>query len=120
MVEERHVAKQRGVPSPIFPTMEDTHKSYNGNLTHALENMNKDLDTIVVATHNVDSCEIGKKLIEEHSIPRERIIFGQLKAFSDSLTFGLADDGYTVCKYLPYGPTEYLIPYLMRRSQESK
>jgi len=25
-----------------------------------------------------------------------------------------------VVKYLPYGPTEYLIPYLMRRGHESK
>jgi proline dehydrogenase len=47
-------------------------------------------------------------------------MFGQLKAFSDSLSFSLANEGYNVCKYLPYGPTEFLVPYLIRRGQESK
>lgn len=44
----------------------------------------------------------------------------QLKGFSDQITGTLANEGYTVFKYLPYGPTDTVMPYLVRRGQESR
>ena len=43
------------------------------------------------------------------------IKFGQLKGFSDPLTFSLAAEEVNIAKYLPFGPTEFLLPYLIRR-----
>ena len=63
---------------------------------------------------------MAKKLIKEKDLTKDSISFAQLKGFSDALTFSLKEDGYSVSKYLPYGPTEYLIPYLIRRGNESK
>lgn len=73
-----------------------------------------------MGTHNVDSCERAKLLIDDKQLTKKNVGFGQLKGFSDKLTFSLAEEGYMALKYLPYGPTEFLIPYLIRRGHESK
>ena len=38
---------------------------------------------------------------------------------SDNITFNLANEGFNVIKYLPYGPIKEVIPYLIRRAEEN-
>lgn len=73
-----------------------------------------------MGTHNFNSCEKAKRIIDKRGLTKDHVGFGQLKGFSDTLTYSLADQGYMALKYLPYGPTEFLIPYLIRRGHESK
>ena len=74
-----------------------------------------------VASHNVDTVEMAKKLVVERDLKSyDRVRFGQLRGFSDQLTGGLASDGFKVYKYVPFGPTEQVMPYLVRRGQESR
>lgn len=36
------------------------------------------------------------------------------------MTGQLSAEGYKVYKYVPFGPTEQVMPYLVRRGQESR
>jgi len=38
---------------------------------------------------------------------------------SDHITYNLADQGYNVAKYVPYGAVETMMPYLFRRAEEN-
>ena len=49
----------------------------------------------------------------------KRVAFAQLFGMSDHITFNLAHSGYYVSKYLPYGPVQKVMPYLVRRAEEN-
>ena len=119
MNEERALAEEKGCESPVWDTIEETHNCYNSNLEKILRNVEGN-DCVFVASHNQDSVEVAKKVIKERKISLANVRFGQLKAFSDQITQSLALENHQVFKYLPYGPTEKVMPYLVRRGQESK
>ena len=76
---------------------------------------------IFVASHNQDTVALTKNVLEqEDPAKKSRIKFGQLMGFSDQITNNLAQEGFKVYKYVPFGPTEEVMPYLIRRGQESR
>jgi proline dehydrogenase len=76
---------------------------------------------LCAGTHNEESCYLLLKLMEKISIPKDdpRIYFAQLYGMSDNISYNLAHAGYNVAKYVPYGPVEAVIPYLLRRAEEN-
>lgn len=113
MNEERIIAERDGTESPVWETIEGTHNCYNTNMELIISQM-KPTDTLFVASHNVDSVEKAVNLAMIHS-RQDNVLFGQLQGFSDHVTNNLAARGLKVFKYVPFGPTEQVMPYLVRR-----
>lgn len=118
MNEERAIAERNRTESPVWPTIEKTHECYNRVIDLVIPNM-KPTDTLFVASHNLDSVEKAVGLVAAYD-RHQSVLFGQLQGFSDHVTNRLANRGFKVFKYVPFGPTEEVMPYLVRRGQESK
>ena len=119
MEKERKRATQLGYTSPINPNKEATDKLYNSALRFCIQHINH--FGIVVASHNEQSCLLAFNLLIEQGLPSNHphIHWSQLYGMSDNITFNLAAAGCSVSKYLPFGPIEDVVPYLMRRAQEN-
>jgi len=119
MDKERARASQLNYPSPIQNTKQDTDADYNAAIEYCIRN----IETIscVVASHNEKSNLLAASLIEEKHLPlnNNHVHFSQLYGMSDNITFNLSNAGFSVSKYLPFGPIKDVIPYLMRRAQEN-
>jgi proline dehydrogenase len=119
MEKERDRAQKLNYPSPINPSKEATDAMYDNALNHCLENINT--VSICAGTHNEKSSLALVELMEKKSISKndKRIYFSQLFGMSEHISFNLAKEGYNVAKYLPYGPVQDVLPYLIRRAQEN-
>jgi proline dehydrogenase len=117
--KENSKAKEKGMPSPINPNKETTDSLYNESLKLAINNINN--IEICAGTHNVNSCVFLTSLMKEKNLPNNYrgIWFSQLYGMSDNISYNLANEGYNVSKYLPYGPVKSTLPYLIRRAQEN-
>ena len=117
--KERERAKRYGYRSPINATKDETDREYDKAVEIFIENI--DVVEICVGTHNEASCKLLLKLMTEKGLPNDHphIYFSQLYGMSDNISFNLANAGYNVSKYLPYGPVESTLPYLARRAEEN-
>lgn len=117
--KEARVAQQNGYPNPLNPSKEATDKLFNEAMAFCIEHL--DRVAFCAGTHNEESCYHLIHLMRQHKIdPQDkRIYFAQLYGMSDNLSYNLAHAGYNVAKYVPYGPVEAVMPYLLRRAEEN-
>ena len=119
MEKERARAKEIGYPSPIQPDKEASDKDYDLAVRYCIDHL--DQIAVIIASHNEASNLLTAELLDQKNIPHNHphIHFSQLYWMSDNITFNLANEGFSVSKYLPFGPIRDVIPYLMRRAQEN-
>ncbi|MDQ6813443.1 MAG: proline dehydrogenase family protein [Bacteroidota bacterium] len=119
MEKERSRAAAKGVLSPIHASKQKTDEDFDAAVNFCISNLH-DI-ACIVATHNEKSNLLAVALMEEKGLPHHQshVHFSQLYGMSDHITFNLAKAGFSVSKYLPFGPIDDVIPYLMRRAQEN-
>jgi proline dehydrogenase len=117
--KERERARRLGYQSPINPSKSETDREYNKALELFIENI--DVVEICVGTHNEYSCKLLVQYMAENKLVNNHphIYFSQLYGMSENISFNLANAGYNVSKYLPFGPVESTLPYLARRAEEN-
>jgi len=119
MEKENERAKDKGYPSPICKSKLATDQNFDDSIAYMLN----DLETFSIfsGTHNEESCyKLMQSLLDKGIAKNDnRIWFGQLYGMSDHISFNLADAGYNVAKYLPFGPVRDVMPYLIRRAEEN-
>ncbi|WKK64734.1 proline dehydrogenase family protein [Lutimonas zeaxanthinifaciens] len=119
MEKERERAEEKKYLDPICATKEETDKNFNDVLKYMFDNI--DDMAIFCGTHNEESSYLLMDLIEKAKMDKRdnRLWFGQLYGMSDNISFNLADQGFNVAKYLPFGPVKDVMPYLIRRAEEN-
>ncbi|MDP4130749.1 MAG: proline dehydrogenase family protein [Bacteroidota bacterium] len=119
MEKERARAETDHYPSPIQEDKEATDRDYNASVVFCLDHI--DHISAIIASHNEYSNGYATQLMRERELPlnHKHIHFSQLYGMSDNITFNLAKAGCSVSKYLPFGPIEDVVPYLMRRAEEN-
>jgi len=119
MEKERERAEEKKYKSPIQPTKEASDRDYNDALRYCVEKIES--IGLVSGSHNEQSNILLTELISKYDInpSDDRVYFAQLYGMSDNISYNLADAGYNVVKYVPYGPVEKVMPYLSRRAEEN-
>lgn len=118
---ERKRAAEQGYPSPVWDTIQETHVNYDRSVVAVLADVKTHKAEVMVASHNEDSIELTVRAMAKHGLPPSGsgVYFGQLLGMADNLTFTLGQKGYEAFKYVPYGPIQLVLPYLIRRAQEN-
>lgn len=117
--KENERAKSLNYPTPINPSKQATDDLFNRCALLCLKHL--DRVYLFLGTHNEESCKLVVEEMQQLGISPDdtRVYFSQLLGMSDNISFNLAKAGYNVCKYMPYGPIQSVMPYLFRRAEEN-
>ncbi|MEO9967375.1 MAG: proline dehydrogenase family protein [Reichenbachiella sp.] len=119
MEKERDRAKEEDYTDPIQPDKRSSDADYDAAVVYCLEHI--DEIYLCAGTHNENSSRLTAEKMETLGIAKNdpKVYFAQLYGMSDNLSYTLANEGYNVAKYVPYGPVAKVLPYLMRRAEEN-
>jgi proline dehydrogenase len=119
MEKENKRAEEKGYPSPICKSKQATDENFNAAVVYMMNHL--DQMSVFAGTHNEESSYQLMQMMQEKGIApnNQRVWFGQLYGMSDNISYNLAEKGYNVAKYLPFGPVRDVMPYLIRRAEEN-
>jgi len=119
MEKENERAITNGYPTPICKNKPATDANFDAGVRYMIENNHR--LALFAGTHNEESSYLVMQLMEEYNmeVADPAVWFGQLYGMSDHISYNLANAGYNVAKYLPFGPVKDVMPYLIRRAEEN-
>ena len=119
MEKERKRAAENNYTSPIQPDKSSSDRDFNLALEFVVNHHEK--FGLCAGTHNESSSLYLTELMTAKGIEKSNpnFYFSQLLGMSDHISFNLANEGYNVAKYVPYGPIKDVLPYLIRRAEEN-
>jgi proline dehydrogenase len=119
MEKERERAQKMGYPSPIQPDKASSDRDYNEALRFMVNHHAH--FALCAGSHNEASSMLLTQLMAEKNLENtnEKFFFAQLLGMSDHISYNLANAGYNVAKYVPFGPVKEVLPYLLRRADEN-
>ncbi len=119
MEKERETAQEKGWKDPICKTKADTDINFDRAWQFIVSNIEN--FSMYFGSHNEQSTYEIIEYIAKLGIPKDHphLWFGQLYGMSDHISFNLANEGFKVSKYLPFGPVKDVLPYLIRRAEEN-
>jgi proline dehydrogenase len=122
MAQERSRAVELGYKDPIHATISGTHAEYAAGVEAALARVvAQRRGELMVATHNEATVASVTASMSARGLNAGTcgVFFGQLLGMCDHVTLSLGRAGYAAFKYVPYGPVNEVMPYLIRRAQEN-
>ena len=122
MSTESQIAASLGYDSPIHNSIRHTHHCYNDCASFMLDELAKGPGSLVLATHNSESGKLAASKACDLGMGKngQKLQFAQLYGMSEAMSYELKNEGFQVSKYLPFGPVEQIMPYLVRRAEENK
>ncbi|MFM7727013.1 MAG: proline dehydrogenase family protein [Flavobacteriales bacterium] len=119
MEKERNRAADMGYTDPIQPDKQSSDRDFDAATLFCLDHIER--ISMCAGTHNEQSSLALAAAMDQRGIARNdrRVFFAQLFGMSDHISYNLANAGFNVAKYLPYGPIREVMPYLIRRAQEN-
>jgi proline dehydrogenase len=119
MEKENDRAEERGYTSPICESKQASDDNFNTVMRYIFDHL-EDIN-LFLGTHNEASSYLAMEIMKAKDLMSNdaRIWFGQLYGMSDHISYNLADEGYNVAKYIPFGPVKDVMPYLIRRAEEN-
>ncbi|NJL40381.1 MAG: L-glutamate gamma-semialdehyde dehydrogenase, partial [Leptolyngbyaceae cyanobacterium SM1_4_3] len=115
--QETIKAAQKDWPQPVYADKASTDANFERMTTLLLEN--HDYLYAAIGSHNVRSQAHAIAIAETLNIPRRRFELQVLYGMGDKLAKAIADMGYRVRVYCPYGELIPGMAYLIRRLLEN-
>lgn len=115
--QETITARQNDWPSPVYSQKVSTDANFERMTRLLLEN--HQYLYAAIGSHNVRSQAYAMAIAEDLNIPRRRIELQVLYGMADKLAKTLADKGYRVRVYTPFGELIPGMSYLIRRLLEN-
>eukprot|EP00921_Rhytidocystis_pertsovi_P021286 GHVQ01033998.1.p1 GENE.GHVQ01033998.1~~GHVQ01033998.1.p1 ORF type:complete len:732 (+),score=133.07 GHVQ01033998.1:520-2715(+) len=119
MKTERQDAIDGRYGDPINPDIVSTHVNFDACVSTFLDRLNT--TDVMICSHNENSVLNAIRILEEKGLNRAAVpvCFAQLYGMCDHISLTLGRQGFHSFKYLPYGPIQDVIPYLLRRAVEN-